>query len=138
MIDRRGAAHYVEVILNLPVAAVATVEPVIPVNRQARLKRMIQDDYRLIWRLLRRLGVPADGADDATQQVFLIAAERLAEEGVRAEVLDLRTLKPLDTEAILTTVRKTGKVLIVHAANRLAGVNVSHDTPASPPPMSRR
>jgi RNA polymerase sigma-70 factor, ECF subfamily len=59
------------------VAAAVTVEPAIAVDRQARLKRMIQDDYRLIWRLLRRLGVPADGADDATQQVFLIAAERL-------------------------------------------------------------
>ncbi|MCB0143971.1 MAG: alpha-ketoacid dehydrogenase subunit beta [Caldilineaceae bacterium] len=52
----------------------------------------------------------------------LRAAERLAAAGIDAEVLDLRTLKPLDTEAILTTARKTGKVLIVHAANRLAGV----------------
>jgi 2-oxoisovalerate dehydrogenase E1 component beta subunit len=34
----------------------------------------------------------------------------------------LRTLKPLDTEAILATARKTGKVLIVHSANRLLGV----------------
>ncbi|OUC08783.1 pyruvate dehydrogenase, partial [Litorilinea aerophila] len=33
-----------------------------------------------------------------------------------------RTLKPLDREAILQTVRKTGKILIVHSANRLAGV----------------
>ena len=38
---------------------------------------MIQNDYRLIWRLLRRLGVPAHSVDDAVQQVFLIAAERL-------------------------------------------------------------
>lgn len=52
----------------------------------------------------------------------LAAAERLAQEGVSAEVLDLRTLKPLDTEAILATARKTGKVLIVHSANRLLGV----------------
>ncbi|MCB0082401.1 MAG: alpha-ketoacid dehydrogenase subunit beta, partial [Caldilineaceae bacterium] len=52
----------------------------------------------------------------------LSAAERLAAAGIDAEVLDLRTLKPLDTEAILDTARKTGKVLIVHAANRLAGV----------------
>jgi 2-oxoisovalerate dehydrogenase E1 component beta subunit len=36
--------------------------------------------------------------------------------------VDLRTLKPLDTEAILETVAKTGKVLIVHSATRLAGV----------------
>ncbi|HAJ35133.1 MAG TPA: alpha-ketoacid dehydrogenase subunit beta [Chloroflexi bacterium] len=52
----------------------------------------------------------------------LAAAERLASAGIMAEVLDLRTLKPLDTAAILATARKTGKVLIVHAANKLAGV----------------
>jgi RNA polymerase sigma-70 factor (ECF subfamily) len=46
-------------------------------QRKARLARMIQDDYRFIWRLLRRLGVAAHSIDDATQQVFLIAAERL-------------------------------------------------------------
>jgi 2-oxoisovalerate dehydrogenase E1 component beta subunit len=52
----------------------------------------------------------------------LSAAERLAGEGVACDVLDLRTLKPLDERAILATARKTGKVLIVHSANRLAGV----------------
>lgn len=52
----------------------------------------------------------------------LTAAARLAEDGISAEVLDLRTLKPLDTAAILTTARKTGKVLVVHAANKLAGI----------------
>jgi pyruvate/2-oxoglutarate/acetoin dehydrogenase E1 component len=52
----------------------------------------------------------------------LTAAERLAADGIEAEVLDLRTLKPLDREAILATARKTGKVLIVHSANRLVGV----------------
>ena len=52
----------------------------------------------------------------------LTAADRLAVDGINAEVLDLRTLKPLDTEAILTTARKTGKVLIVHSANQLVGI----------------
>jgi 2-oxoisovalerate dehydrogenase E1 component beta subunit len=52
----------------------------------------------------------------------LAAAERLAGEGVQCDVLDLRTLKPLDEDAILASARKTGKVLIVHAANRLAGL----------------
>lgn len=52
----------------------------------------------------------------------LAAAERLTQEGIDVEVLDLRSLKPLDKKAILATVRKTGKVLIVHAANKLAGV----------------
>jgi 2-oxoisovalerate dehydrogenase E1 component beta subunit len=52
----------------------------------------------------------------------LSAAERLAGEDVDVEVLDLRTLKPLDVEAILATARKTGKVLIVHSANGNTGV----------------
>lgn len=52
----------------------------------------------------------------------MTAAERLAANGISVEVLDLRTLKPLDTEAILESARKTGKVLIVHSANQLAGI----------------
>lgn len=52
----------------------------------------------------------------------LQAAARLVAQGISAEVLDLRSLKPLDTEAILATARKTGKVLVVHSANQLAGV----------------
>jgi 2-oxoisovalerate dehydrogenase E1 component beta subunit len=52
----------------------------------------------------------------------LAAAERLAKEGIDVEVLDLRTLKPLDVEAILATARKTGKILIVHSANGNTGV----------------
>jgi 2-oxoisovalerate dehydrogenase E1 component beta subunit len=52
----------------------------------------------------------------------LAAAATLQDEGISVEVLDLRTLKPLDVDAILATARKTGKVLIVHAANQLAGV----------------
>lgn len=52
----------------------------------------------------------------------LTAAERLANEGIQADVLDLRTIKPLDTEAILTSARKTGKVLVVHSATQLLGV----------------
>jgi pyruvate/2-oxoglutarate/acetoin dehydrogenase E1 component len=58
----------------------------------------------------------------AQRREALLAAERLAEEGISTEVLDLRTLKPLDTEAILATVRKTGKVFIVHSATQIAGV----------------
>jgi 2-oxoisovalerate dehydrogenase E1 component beta subunit len=52
----------------------------------------------------------------------LRAAEQLAAEGIEVEVLDLRSLKPMDAEAILATVRKTGKVLLVHSANRLLGL----------------
>ncbi len=52
----------------------------------------------------------------------LAAAARLAEEDIQCDVLDLRTLKPLDEEAILHSVRKTSKALVVHAANQLAGL----------------
>jgi 2-oxoisovalerate dehydrogenase E1 component beta subunit len=52
----------------------------------------------------------------------LTAAAQLAEEGIDVEVIDLRTLKPLDTECILASARKTGKVLIVHSANQLLGL----------------
>jgi 2-oxoisovalerate dehydrogenase E1 component beta subunit len=52
----------------------------------------------------------------------LEAAETLArEDGVEAEVVDLRTLRPLDTETILASVGKTGKALVVHEANRFGG-----------------
>jgi pyruvate/2-oxoglutarate/acetoin dehydrogenase E1 component len=50
-------------------------------------------------------------------------AEQAAEElGANVEVVDLRTLCPLDTEAILASVRKTSKVLIAHEATRSCGV----------------
>jgi pyruvate/2-oxoglutarate/acetoin dehydrogenase E1 component len=49
----------------------------------------------------------------------LQAAEELDED---IEILDLRTLCPMDTEAILATARKTGKVLVAHEATRSAGV----------------
>jgi len=52
----------------------------------------------------------------------LDAAESLDREGVSAEVLDLRTLLPLDTAAIEATARKTGKVLIIHEDTRTGGI----------------
>jgi len=48
-----------------------------------------------------------------------VPADELGED---IEVLDLRTLSPLDTEAILATARKTGKVLVAHEATRSCGV----------------
>ena len=52
----------------------------------------------------------------------LQAADALASQGVSAEVIDLRSLKPMDEAAILTSVRKTGRLVVVHEANRLCGV----------------
>ena len=52
----------------------------------------------------------------------LDAAEELAHEGVEVEVLDLRTLRPLDSATILSSVRKTSKALIVHEDNLTGGL----------------
>jgi 2-oxoisovalerate dehydrogenase E1 component beta subunit len=49
------------------------------------------------------------------------AAEVVAQEGIDAELVDLRTLLPVDKEAILTSVHKTGKALIIHEDTRTLG-----------------
>jgi len=53
--------------------------------------------------------------------VCLEAAERAAPKGIDAEVLDLRTLVPLDEPAILESAKKTGRVVVVHEAPRTGG-----------------
>ena len=52
----------------------------------------------------------------------LDAAEQTAEDGIECEVLDLRTLAPLDREGICESVRKTGKLIVVHEAVKTGGV----------------
>jgi pyruvate/2-oxoglutarate/acetoin dehydrogenase E1 component len=68
---------------------------------------------------------PGDQATVATYGAgvgrSLRAAERLEEEGISVEVLDLRTLAPLDTEAIVNSVRKTGRLVVVDEAPVFAG-----------------
>ncbi|HZH39712.1 MAG TPA: alpha-ketoacid dehydrogenase subunit beta [Gemmatimonadales bacterium] len=58
----------------------------------------------------------------ATVWKSLEAAEVLEKDGVSVEILDLRTLLPLDDEGILKTVKKTNKVLIVHEDTRTGGL----------------
>jgi 2-oxoisovalerate dehydrogenase E1 component beta subunit len=52
----------------------------------------------------------------------LKAAEELANQGISVEVIDLRTLHPLDKETILNSVHKTGKAVIVHEDNLTGGL----------------
>ncbi len=51
----------------------------------------------------------------------LAAAEKLAQQGIQAEVIDPRTLVPLDKELILASVRKTGRLVVVEEDNRTGG-----------------
>ena len=55
-------------------------------------------------------------------QKALEAAKMLEKDGVNAQVLDLRTLSPLDTQAIIDNAKKTGRVLITHEATAECGV----------------
>lgn len=55
----------------------------------------------------------------------LKAADELAKEGINCEVVDLRSVSPLDEETILASVKKTGKVVLVQEAQQQAGVSAS-------------
>jgi pyruvate dehydrogenase E1 component beta subunit len=52
----------------------------------------------------------------------LAAADLLAEEGIDCEIIDPRTLQPLDTDTIVESVRKTNRVVVVHEAVRFGGL----------------
>jgi 2-oxoisovalerate dehydrogenase E1 component beta subunit len=58
----------------------------------------------------------------AMVHVALEAAETLAKEGIELEVLDLRTLLPLDRDAIATTVKKNNKVILLHEDTKTGGI----------------
>jgi 2-oxoisovalerate dehydrogenase E1 component beta subunit len=58
----------------------------------------------------------------AMVHVALEAAEQLSHDGIELEVIDLRTLSPLDRETIAETVRRTNKVLILHEDVRTGGI----------------
>ncbi|MCP3959979.1 MAG: hypothetical protein GY719_19210 [bacterium] len=76
---------------------------------------------------LGRAAVRREGSDltlvayGATVWTALEVAEELSVEGVEAEVVDLRTLVPLDEETVIASVRKTNRALIVHEAQGTSG-----------------
>jgi 2-oxoisovalerate dehydrogenase E1 component beta subunit len=124
------------------------VAPATPADARGLLLSAIQDpnpvlyfESKLLYRSLRGPVSQHDGAVPIGQAALvrsgdllsiitygamvheaLAVAETLAAEGLAIEVLDLRTLKPLDREAILATARRTGKVLIVHEAHLTGGI----------------
>jgi pyruvate dehydrogenase E1 component beta subunit len=55
-------------------------------------------------------------------QTSLQAAERLAEDGIEAEVIDLRTLRPLDTRPIVESVAKTNRLVVAEEGWRAYGI----------------
>jgi pyruvate dehydrogenase E1 component beta subunit len=55
-------------------------------------------------------------------QLSLDAAEKLAQEGVSAEVIDLRTLRPLDTRPVIESVKRTNRMVMVEEGWRSYGI----------------
>jgi pyruvate dehydrogenase E1 component beta subunit len=60
-------------------------------------------------------------ASSVMVQRSLAVAERLAKDGIEVEVIDPRSLRPLDSETIIQSVRKTGRLLVVHEACETGG-----------------
>ena len=129
------------------VPGLKVVTPGTPEDAKGLLKSAIRDpdpvlflEHKKTYRLIRgeipegefttRLGSAAVRREGAKLSVFawglmlhycLEAAEQAAADGISAEVVDLRTLRPLDKETILASVRKTGKALVVYEDNLTGG-----------------
>lgn len=123
------------------------VSPSTPYDAKGLLKAAIRDDNPVIFlehKLLYKTegevpeedyDIPLGKADIKRQgsdvsvitygrmvHMCLNAAEKLSKKGISAEVVDLRTLKPLDTETFLGSVKKTGRALVVHEACKTGGL----------------
>ena len=124
------------------------VTPATPYDAKGLLKSAVRDDdpvvfleHKRTYRLVRgevpdaeytlpigQAEVKLEGSDVSVITYGLMvhhcieAARELATEGISAEVVDLRTVRPLDRDAILESVRKTGRALVVHEDTRSGGV----------------
>lgn len=114
---------------GLLAAAIQDPDPVLFFEHKAAyrsLKEEVPEERYLI--PLGSAGIKRPGTDVSiityglTVSFALKAAAELAGENISVEVLDLRTVLPLDVAAILETARKTGKVLIVHEDNLTGGI----------------
>ncbi|WP_322056431.1 alpha-ketoacid dehydrogenase subunit beta [Paraburkholderia sp. J63] len=114
---------------GLLLAAIRDPDPVIffePTRLYRLFRQAVEDNGEAL--PLDCCYVLRDGADvtlvswGGALQEALAAADRLAQEGVSAEVIDVATLKPLDMETILASVAKTGRCVIVHEGSRTGGV----------------
>jgi 2-oxoisovalerate dehydrogenase E1 component beta subunit len=114
--------------MGLMTAAIRDPDPVIYLEHKflyRRIKEEVPDGEHLV--PIGRARLAREGRDlsivtyAAMLHVALEAAEAAARDGIGVEVLDLRTLLPLDEEAILATAGKTGKVIVLHEATRTGG-----------------
>jgi 2-oxoisovalerate dehydrogenase E1 component beta subunit len=114
---------------GLLLAAIRDPDPVVflePKRIYRSVKEAVEDDGTAL--PLDRAFVLREGVDitlvgwGAMLTEVMQAAAALSEQGIEAEVIDVATLKPLDAETILDSVRKTGRCIIVHEAPLTAGL----------------
>jgi len=113
---------------GLMTAAIRDPDPVIYLEHKFLYRRIKEDvpEGELVVPIGKaRLARPGTDVSIVTYaamlHVALEAAEAAAKDGIDVEVLDLRTLLPLDEEAILASAAKTGKVIVLHEATRTGG-----------------
>jgi 2-oxoisovalerate dehydrogenase E1 component len=119
----------------LMAAAVADPDPVlyyehIALYRDPRIRQRLADEAPAPLPIgkaaLRRAGADlAIVSYGAYVHTALAVAEKLSADGIEASVLDLRTLAPLDRDALLAVARHCGRVLIVHEDTRTGGIGES-------------
>lgn len=114
---------------GLLLAAIADPDPVMflePARRYRAPREEVVDDgtpLPLDTAVIRRPGTDLTFVSwGATVGEVLDAADALAADGVEAEVLDLCTVRPIDTDTVLASVARTGRCVIVHEATRTGGV----------------
>ncbi|HEY7093959.1 MAG TPA: transketolase C-terminal domain-containing protein [Ktedonobacterales bacterium] len=109
-------------------AAIRDPDPVIFLEPKARYWQKEDFDLPLPPALLEHARVARTGSDvtiiayGPTVQIALAAAETAASEGVSLEVVDLRSLSPLDMDTVSASVRKTRRAVIVHEAPIFMGM----------------
>jgi 2-oxoisovalerate dehydrogenase E1 component beta subunit len=132
--------------LNTP--GLKMVEPSTAYDAKGLLKAAIRDDdpvlyfeHKYLYRRIKddvpdedyivplgKAALRREGSDlsiitfGAMVHTALDAAKRLTDDGVQADVLDLRSLAPLDREAVLSTVAKTSRALLLHEATLTGGI----------------
>jgi acetoin:2,6-dichlorophenolindophenol oxidoreductase subunit beta len=143
-----AAAHHSQSLeaLVCHIPGLKTIAPATPADAKGLLMSAIRDDNPVVFlehKLLYaskgevpegehllpigKADVKRDGTDvtlvcySAMVRQCLAAADSLAKDGISAEVLDLRTLVPLDKEALLDSVAKTGRVVVAHEACQTGG-----------------
>jgi acetoin:2,6-dichlorophenolindophenol oxidoreductase subunit beta len=113
---------------GLLVAAVRDNNPVIVVENKLLLGRSAEVPEELYEIELGKANVVREGTNFtivATGRMVgesLAAAEKLVEDGLDVEVIDPRTLQPLDTETLVNSLKKTHRAIVVHEAVRFAGM----------------